>query len=76
MHTMIVLRSSTTFTTRQRQLTKDRQHSIIISFLPFMKTAILILSLMSLSTFADVMYSYTYVTRTHKCAVDIFVPTS
>ena len=35
---MIVLRSSTTFTTRQRQLTKDRQHSKPLSFISFYDT--------------------------------------
>lgn len=34
------------------------------------------LALLSTSAFADKTYYYTYVTKTEKCAVDIFVPTT
>lgn len=36
----------------------------------------ILLALLSTSAFADKMYQYTYVTKTEKCAVDIFVPTT
>lgn len=41
-----------------------------------MKTIVFILTVLSLSAFADTfkVYNYTYTNKTQKCAVTIFVP--
>jgi len=40
------------------------------------KIILLIVATMATSTFAGTMYHYTFTSRTQKCAVDIYIPTT
>ena len=76
-YTVSVLRFSTTFTTRQRQLTKDRKHSKPLFLFPFMKFLLILATILTASCFADYgvvkTYHYTLRTTTKVCSVDIVI---